>query len=382
MESRIFKFVVGTQKKEYNVHAAALSKLSKPLYTLLEGPHKEAHEMRVDWPDIDEKTFVRFIQWAYTKTYVTEKPYLVLDASSVGQSAASKANKTMPAEIDAAEQPHDSLVSITNIYRRTETDYCSNADCVYKGSHYGYETLIKCLVCRVFYQTKVCNSCASAFELCPRCNLLGTTKRDCCLNTKCFAFKKEPDHPIKMAFTCLRCQKVFRTQSCNDCTSAYSNCPSCIKPRTKIKRDDLVEEFLCWDMGNNDTFEIKPASVFAPRKNTEACKDYTGVFLCHAKLYVLGDMWDIPQLCRLSLHRLHKTLKDVTIYRSRLSDIATLAKYVFENTRPEDEIRDMLTLYYACIIEDASNHDGLKSLIDDIPDFAFGLISRMIGRLE
>jgi hypothetical protein len=41
----------------------------------------------------------------------------------------------------------------------------------------------------------------------------------------------------------------------------------------------------------------------------------------------------------------------------------------------------MVTLYYACIVEDAREYDGLKSLIDEIPDFAFGLISKIGGRL-
>lgn len=123
------------------------------------------------------------------------------------------------------------------------------------------------------------------------------------------------------------------------------------------------------------------ASVFSPRKNTEGCEDYTEVFLCHAKLYVVADTYDIPSLKQLSLHRLHATLKEFTLYPSRMNDIATLAKYVFENTLPQDKIRDMVTLYYACIVEDARKQDGLESLIQEIPDFAFGLISEMSNRL-
>lgn len=124
------------------------------------------------------------------------------------------------------------------------------------------------------------------------------------------------------------------------------------------------------------------SSVFTPRKNTEGCEDYSGVLLCHAKLYVLGDMYDIAQLRQLSLHRLNTTLKEFTLYPSRFSDISTVSKYILENTRPGDKIRDMITLYYACIIEDALKDDGLKSLVDDIPDFALGLISKMSERLD
>ncbi|ROW03569.1 hypothetical protein VSDG_01238 [Cytospora chrysosperma] len=136
---------------------------------------------------------------------------------------------------------------------------------------------------------------------------------------------------------------------------------------TGSQRGSLIYDFL----DESGTKYPTSTSVFLPRKNTEACEDYAGVFLCHAKLYVLGDKYDIPPLRQLTLHRLHATLKEFTLYPSRMNDIATLAKYVFENTVPEDKIRDMITLYYACIVEDATKYDGLKSLIDEIPDFAF-----------
>lgn len=148
---------------------------------------------------------------------------------------------------------------------------------------------------------------------------------------------------------------------------------------TAAKRKILIDRFL--DNGST-SYPAPQGLVFSPRKNTESCEDYTRVFLCHAKLYVLGDTYDVPQLRQLSLHRLHVTLKFFTLYPSRLDDLAALARYVFENTAPDDKIRDMITLYYACIIEDASKHDGLKSIIDDFPEFAFGLISRMSARLE
>lgn len=122
-------------------------------------------------------------------------------------------------------------------------------------------------------------------------------------------------------------------------------------------------------------------SVHMPKENEEGCKDYTNVFICHAKLYVLGDTYDIPQLCQLSLHRLHATLKEFTLYPSRLNDVSALTRYVFENTRSGDKIQDMIALHHACIIEDLSKHEGFKSLIEDFPDFAHGLISRMIERL-
>ncbi|KUI53621.1 hypothetical protein VP1G_00960 [Cytospora mali] len=233
--SNIFKFVVGPHKKEYHIHGAAISTLSRPLDVLLNGQMREAEAKCIDWPDVDEKTFMRFAEWAYTKDYITEEPEIALDHSSV--------------QVPASD--HEAAL----------TD------------------------------------------------------------------NETPEKPLN------------------------TNCAT-------------------------STF------TFMPRKNTENCEDYTGVFLCHAQLYILGDKYDIPQLRQFTLYRLHATLKEFTLYPSRMSDIEILAKYIFDNTVPEDKIREMIILYYACIVEDVSKHDGLKRLIDEIPDFALGLISIMCERLE
>lgn len=135
-------------------------------------------------------------------------------------------------------------------------------------------------------------------------------------------------------------------------------------------------------MEDTSTTYAPLALPYLPLANTFASEDYTEVFLCHAKLYVLGDLYDIPALRQLSFHRLHATLKVFVLYPSRMKDIAALARYLLENTHPEDGIRDMVYLYYACIVEDASKHDDFKSPFHDLPDFAHGLIVKMSERLS
>lgn len=378
----MFKFVVGARKKEYNVHGAVLSKVSKPLNVLLTGPHKEAKEHRVNWPEVDEKTFVRFVQWAYTGTYITEEPDIILDESSINMSFTSSGTtkKTIPPTSKIAEKSLYSLSSVTPaVAEPKDTNHCHNSNCSYYMTNTTKQsTSLTCLVCRQSYQTDNCYSCGSVYSKCPRC-YAKTAKRvtGCCSNTQCSYYKQAVGQTRATNSTCLTCQRSFNTSMCSRCRSIFSDCPHCSSATVnRGKRGTLIDEFL------SDTIYPTTTSVFVPRKNTEGCEDYSGVFLCHAKLYVLGDTYDIPTLRQLSLHRLHATLKDFTLYPSRLNDIAALAKFVFENTTPGDKIRDMITLYYACIIEDASKHDGLKSLVDDIPDFAFGLISKMSQRLE
>jgi hypothetical protein len=106
------------------------------------------------------------------------------------------------------------------------------------------------------------------------------------------------------------------------------------------------------------------------------------VFLSHARLYTLGDKYDIASLKRLALHRLHATLKEFELYASRLVDVITLGKYVYENTVANDKIREMITLYFACVIEDAIKCDAMNSFMEEAPDFAFSLVQKMTERFE
>lgn len=147
---------------------------------------------------------------------------------------------------------------------------------------------------------------------------------------------------------------------------------------TQSARNSMVSCFL------NDVGKLYPslANPSLPQRNTAAPQDYTEVFLSHAKLYVLGGIYDIPALRQLSFHRLYATLKNFVLFPSRMNDIATLARYIFENTRIEDKIRDMVIIYYSCIIEDALKYPGVQSLIEDLPGFAYGLMIQMSKRLS
>ncbi|EXF81254.1 hypothetical protein CFIO01_07774 [Colletotrichum fioriniae PJ7] len=69
LQSRIIKFIVGPQKKEYTVHESSFSVLSPPLRALLTGELQEAVEGKVIWDDISAKTFVLLVQYAYCGDY-------------------------------------------------------------------------------------------------------------------------------------------------------------------------------------------------------------------------------------------------------------------------------------------------------------------------
>ena len=131
---------------------------------------------------------------------------------------------------------------------------------------------------------------------------------------------------------------------------------------------------------------INSAPVFEPRKNREACEDYTEVFLCHARLWAFADRYDICSLRRLCLQKLQRTLAEFTLYKERHRDIVELLRYSYSNspdrTDQQDDLRSLITHYAACFVEDLSHSNEFKSLVEEIGSLARDLIEKMLDRLD
>lgn len=124
-----------------------------------------------------------------------------------------------------------------------------------------------------------------------------------------------------------------------------------------------------------------PTFVSSHEKNADEREDYTRVFLCHAKLYVLACTYTISGLKKVAGYRLYATLKEFVLYRtSRRQDVICVARYIFDNTVAGDEVRDMIALYFACIVEDVIDIEKMKELRADDSDFCFEVMSIMADR--
>ncbi|PVH68020.1 hypothetical protein DL98DRAFT_241267 [Cadophora sp. DSE1049] len=71
--SKQFLFIVGEVQAEFTVHAAIIAKQSRALDALINGSMTEASDGKAIFEDIEEDTFIRFCQFAYTGDYTT--PY-------------------------------------------------------------------------------------------------------------------------------------------------------------------------------------------------------------------------------------------------------------------------------------------------------------------
>jgi hypothetical protein len=313
LSSRIIRFEVGLQKKEYFVHETAISQLSQPLKTLVSGRMKEAIEGCVVWDDVDEQTFARFGKWAYTGDYEAAAPEILLESSSITTDIPG----TPMVQANGAKSGEEvgySLASLTSPRPRSSGQQCYSHGC--KG-HY-----------------RSCNA---------YCN-------------------------------CGRYHNSLQCDLCGD--GSTSSCGYCETRKEPSKRSRMIDSFLT----SKDW--LSPTTEFEPRVNREACEVYTDVFLSHAYLYILGDKYKIDRLCKVSAHKLYKTLKTFVIYPGRMGGILALGEYIFENTRTDDPLRVFVIHYMTCVVEELGKEDDFQPLLQRCTELASALMVKMTERLD
>lgn len=154
-----------------------------------------------------------------------------------------------------------------------------------------------------------------------------------------------------------------------------------VKPRAETK-PDMKEAFI------SRKHSVRRDMISPPptRANQNANENYTEIFLCHARLYVFAEKYDIQPLKMLALEELHDTLAVFTLYHKRSDDIIALLRYVYANTggsaRGGDEMRKLLRDYVGCEMGVLMKNAEFESLmIEDggplIADFMKMVIKRI-----
>ncbi|KAK8068121.1 BTB/POZ fold protein [Apiospora saccharicola] len=69
-----FRFLVGPEKTEYMMHAELVASISQPLKVLVTGSMVESCRGVAEWPEVDDATFMRFFQFAYSGNFQDEEP--------------------------------------------------------------------------------------------------------------------------------------------------------------------------------------------------------------------------------------------------------------------------------------------------------------------
>ena len=142
------------------------------------------------------------------------------------------------------------------------------------------------------------------------------------------------------------------------------------KKKEKVRettRGSLKEAFISRKYDLSNDWEFAPSWCPPPRSNKAYNEDYTEVFLCHARLYVFAEKYDVQSLKALALKKLQETLAIFTLYPERVGDITSLLKYVYDNTAESEpgveDIRTMLAHYIGCEMETLVREGEIKALL-------------------
>lgn len=132
--------------------------------------------------------------------------------------------------------------------------------------------------------------------------------------------------------------------------------PRIVSPSTFMRsspRADLKSSFA-------DKVKHDGTTILDQPTNQNCEKNLTERFLCHARLYVFAEKYDIAALKTLALQQLRATLANFTLYPNRTGDIIALLRYIYNNTNESkkgvEDLRTVMTEYIGY---------GMDPLIED-----------------
>lgn len=137
--------------------------------------------------------------------------------------------------------------------------------------------------------------------------------------------------------------------------------PSLVSRNTQETKQGMKEAFI----NREHTARQESIRIPPPLPNRHHDEDYTEVFLCHARLYVFADKYDVQPLRVLALEELQATLAIFTLYLQRTTDIITLLRYVYAhyNEVEEEEMRMMLMHYIGYEMDTLMKDEDFRCLM-------------------
>ncbi|KAG5961190.1 hypothetical protein E4U58_004387 [Claviceps cyperi] len=101
-------------------------------------------------------------------------------------------------------------------------------------------------------------------------------------------------------------------------------------------------------------------------------KDYSELFISHAKIFVFAQYYGVEALMSLSIRRLHKALCGFGLSRKRIGDILALIRYCYDQPGPE-KLKKMVASYSAAIVNSQVSDvvvEHFRDLLRERGDFA------------
>ncbi|EXJ88778.1 hypothetical protein A1O3_01842 [Capronia epimyces CBS 606.96] len=323
--SHPFQFLVGPEKRSIYIHSGLVQQHSQTLDTLVRGGMVEANEQCATLEDIDEETFIRFVEFAYTGDYLVPAPKLVVSLSAddgQGQSFEGYAGRDL--------SHRASVGSLT-------------ADDGHGQSFEGYDPW---------------NPPKRALKK----KAIVKKRQNLWVNYDNGEPEPAEGRPPKPPPE----EVEFMAQH----PGIWWQLPRESKAWREFKRKVQVRQTPAWE----------------PRANVHPDEDYGPVFLSHASLYVFSDRYSIQALRELVLQKLRLTLSRFTLFPERTGDVVELLKYAYASTGDHDhgidKLRDLVTDYITCEIRTIGTNPGFLEYLKEEGFAASDLMAKLVAQLD
>jgi hypothetical protein len=149
-----------------------------------------------------------------------------------------------------------------------------------------------------------------------------------------------------------------------------------------IGREALIQNFLSRNYMGASVPAENIRDYFDPLGNTSTAAEFGPVLLAYARLYVLGEHWEIGELKEVTLRKLHYTLSKFTVSLSSRGAVIKLARFVYNNlavpdrrvTGRIDKLRDLVIEFIAMRLEIFRLSQEHRELLDEGSEYAGDLM--------
>ncbi|KAM0426159.1 hypothetical protein ACHAPT_008503 [Fusarium lateritium] len=378
LASKPFVFVIGEERKEFHVHKELIGQLSPVLNALVNGKMKEACEGRVEWLHVDVDTFVRFAKFAYSGDYTPAEPEMMAPVASEGDAVHIPTSEEQDREtIDLTSESDDDEGSLSAL---DDSSPDSSGGITMDGSSEDSSGFGDSLDSS---NSGTWDSYSSSSE--ESSTLGGSRNRHM---ARQFVDMSINEYGIVDDCTRLPYSLQWYMDGWGECLSNYGRSRDDIRPHKRRRHDTysgvsppapVNKKYDAMVFFTSPFGEMPPRSTLRVRGtiSMNPNKSYRPVFLSHARLYILADMYGVESLRRIALCRLQRTLTNHVVHESRLSDLVALQQEIFDNTRERDHARTLIVDYFSCIIEDIRDSPEVIEALQRGGDFPAALILRM-----
>lgn len=333
---------MGRDRVEFYIQRGFVSRLSTPLNALVNSWSGESLKGCVSWEDIDTDVFSRFAQYLYTGDYAGFTPFENEYTSGHSEEANTITIEAAWKGLSSERPP---------LFPTSATAQLAN---VFGGT--------------ALSEDSQKNDKANPFKL----------------PYSLRSYERAAAERIQGRSHALRCQvKEASSQGARcevdakacDCISAGESSPS-------ERKRDFIRAFMTKQGHKIGRFTI--CRNMCQTKPGPQRKNFETVFVGHAKMWALAAGYSIDPLTDLAYAKLAYELSHWTISESAfIPEFGGLVRYVYSDRMTAGyQLQQLVAEFAACVVEDVCGLEGWSALLNEVPDFAAGLVKQMTNRID